>query len=185
MTLMTLPIAEANRNTVSIGKVLYEGTICPEGSTNVSFTQKNIINIEFNQAQIQSKSRNKHNILKRCVVKVPIKVPHNMSVAIESAKYTGNHSLAPLSTARLMTVFNFANKKSNRTYIDLNALDKKNYSFEDPLDNLSTSWSSCGQDIVILITTSIRLKNKQNIFSSIGSHSAISTKIKYRNCQNN
>ncbi|MCK5725998.1 MAG: DUF4360 domain-containing protein [Thiotrichaceae bacterium] len=181
--LFLIPSAYANRNALVLGDVIYDGNACPKGSVDISLSSANLINIQFKKLKVQNKGRNQFNHHKTCSLRVPINVAKGMSISLKSASYKGDIVLAKNNLARMMTVFNFAGKYSDKYVVDFNGPETKRYFLQDQLSALANIWSGCGQNTMLSVVISARLKGNNNAHSMAGSNSSIMMRLKSRNCQ--
>lgn len=173
------------RKGVRLGKVVYSGSACPQGSISARLHQNNTrLKLNFKQYVIEVRGRNKRSIRKTCDISLPLKIPKGMSVSLVSANYSGKVALPIGSHARMTTTYAFTGKRGHRYKTDIHGPHHKGYKFHDPLSALASVWSACGKDARLRIITSTRIKKDAGSgISRTDSRQGFVTRLRYRSCQ--
>ncbi len=175
---------------ISLGRIAYSGSACPNGSVSASLNKNNAtLHINFNQYVVEVHGRNQHSLRKTCDIALPIQVPKGVSVSLVSANYNGKVSLPAGSHARFMNAYSFSGRRGSRFKTDLHGPNSNGYSFRDSLSSFASVWSACGKNTTLRITTSTRIKTDGTAAKEAkgktlaDSRQGFITQLRYRSCQ--
>jgi len=178
------PTTWADIQSIQLGNVKYSGSACPAGSVTTFIEPATAqIHIHFNQYIVEAHGRNQ-GLRKTCQLSIPIKVPNGVSISLVSAEYNGKVALPTGGQARIMNAYSFSGRRGMRFKTEFQGPSTQGYSLHDPLSSFASVWSPCGQDTVLRVTTSTRIKTRtSNHRAYADSQQGFVTQLRYRSCQ--
>lgn len=182
--LLSTATAWGNFKDIQLGDIKYSGSACPSGTVSANLNPNTAqLHIHFRQYKVEAHGRNQR-LRKTCQLNIPIHVPNGVSISLVSADYNGQVSLPEGSQARMMNAYFFSGTRGMRFKTDFQGPHSRRYTLHDPLSSFASVWSPCGQDTVLRITTSTRIKTRMREASSFADpQQGFLTQLRYRSCQ--
>lgn len=157
-------VAQPDVRPVTLGQAQYAGSGCPSGSVNaVLGPDGRRLSVFYQQFLAEAGGATGRPIdRKDCRIAIPVHVPSGFSVSILPADYRGFNALPVGARSTLMIEHFFAGARGqvfSRTFTGpLNA------DFLIPATVLATSttWSPCGEDVVLLVIINLTLTTVAN-----------------------
>lgn len=183
--------AGGDLNDVQLGQVGSAGTGCPIGTVETVLSpDKKSLSVLFDGFVLEAgPSIGKKLVRKNCTLAIPVHIPNGFSVSLMAVDYRGYNYLPSRASSQLRTEYFFAGMRGPRLQKTFRGGLDEDYVLDKKLVLVGQSFSKCGDDVNLRISTSMRLKNfnrKEDAISTLDSidlNAGIVYKLQYKKCK--
>lgn len=178
-------------DTVTLGNPAVAGSGCPAGSVDsVLSPDKTSLSILFDEfiAEAEAGDRDRKN----CDVAIPVKVPQGFSVSVIDMDYRGYAYLPRGAESLFTTEYFFAGTRGPSMSERFRGPMDDEYLVNNKLIATASSWSPCGQSVILRSKASVNLNNRRgredaemtvdSIDASVDTRFAIKYYLSWKKC---
>ena len=175
---------------IRLGNPAYGGNGCPAGSASATLSpDAKSLTILFDQFVVETGGTSgKQGDRKSCNIGIPVHVPQGLTVSVFKIDYRGFNNLPYGASSQFSVEYFFAGSRGPRVTKTFNGPVVDNYLLSSDLVGQATTWSPCGQDVILRANTSMFVKTTPNFaeamstLDSMDIKSGIQYHLKWQRC---